>query len=110
MPPPGHDVRVGVLLAPSRPERYQISPPTRLPRGSLILAITAASCGSPPPGRRAAALGAGSPPRRGKVTGTLAGRVQLRHRLVQVHPDPPDQPGCADQLSERLAERRIRRG
>ena len=38
----------------------------------------------------------------------LAGRVQLRHRMVEVHPDAPDEPGCADELSEGFTEWGIR--
>jgi hypothetical protein len=42
-----------------------------------------------------------------KFAGTLAGRVQLRHRLVKVHADTPDQTDGADEFSEGLAERGI---
>ena len=41
---------------------------------------------------------------REKITRTLPGRVQPRDRLVEVDADPPDQPGRADQLTQRLPQ------
>src|SRR6266487_5409779 len=37
---------------------------------------------------------------RGEITRTLAGRIQLRYRLVEVHPDPAHQTGRAHKLPE----------
>src|SRR6266516_796430 len=41
---------------------------------------------------------------RGEITRTLAGRIQLRYRLVEVHPDPAYQPGRAHKLPEQFME------
>src|SRR5712671_438827 len=41
---------------------------------------------------------------RGEITGTLAGRIQLRYRLVEVHADPAYQPGRAQKLPEQFME------
>src|SRR6266581_2346310 len=35
---------------------------------------------------------------RDEITRTLTGRIQLRYRLVKVHPDPAHQPGRAQKL------------
>ena len=38
-----------------------------------------------------------------EITGTLAGRVQLRHRLVEVHANSADEPGGANQFAREQA-------
>jgi hypothetical protein len=42
---------------------------------------------------------------RDQVPGTLADSIQLRYRLIQVDPDPPYQPGRADELAQGFTER-----
>ena len=108
VPPPGDQVRIGVLLAPPRPEEVveqsrDGSPAEHLPdhrrrRRTFSAAASRRSA------RRmlSAAYGRRSAER-------WPGGVQLRHRLVQVDADPPDQPGRTDQLGQRLAERGVRR-
>src|SRR6266498_3725867 len=39
---------------------------------------------------------------RDEITRTLTGRIQLRYRLVKVHPDPAHQTGRAQKLPEQL--------
>src|SRR5271157_307761 len=44
---------------------------------------------------------------RGEITRTLAGRIQLRYRLVKVDPDPAHQPGSAHKLPEQLMQQGV---
>ena len=46
---------------------------------------------------------------RDEITRTLTGRIQLRYRLVKVHPDPAHQPGRAHKLPEQFMEEGVLR-
>ena len=97
MPPSGYQVRVGVFFAASGAEQVVDEP-------GDSLAARLADLRDHRSLRRISSAAASKPFRptqarrrvREQVPGTLPGGVQLRYRLVQVHPDPPHQPGRAE--------------
>ena len=110
VPPPGDDVRVGVLRVPSRPEQvvdqsfHALPVRTDLPDHRRIRFRTSSAAWSSRSALRrlSAAYGRRSPER-------CPVEFQPRHRLVQVDANPADQAGGPHEFSESLTKRGFRR-